>query len=84
MSGKSSRWCNARQVTIDNARRLVDSNDCTYDIKGLEVEARVTKVADLLHEEAFHFAPRANSVSGQRFQINKLTTLTTAIPERPK
>lgn len=64
MSGKSSRWSNARQLTIEHARKLLDSDDCTYGIKGLEVGAKVTKVADLLHEETFHFALKANSVSG--------------------
>ena len=67
MSGKSGRWCNARQLAIENARKLLDSDNCTYGIKGLDVAAKVTRVANLLHEEVFHFALKANSVSHHQF-----------------
>jgi hypothetical protein len=65
MSGKSSRFCNARQTAIDYARKLIDSEECTYGIKQADADKKISKVGELLHEEAFHFGLKANSVSGQ-------------------
>ena len=51
----TNRWCGARQMVIDAARDLIGSKECTYAIEGLDKQAKATKVAKFLDEEAFHF-----------------------------
>jgi hypothetical protein len=50
----TSRWCNARQHVIDSTRALIDSEECTYNVKTSKTESDVAMVEKLLDGEAFH------------------------------
>ena len=57
-----SRWCNARQLAIDNARALINSEEYTYRIKKSGGVSDVDVVEKLLDDKAFHLG-KTNSVS---------------------
>jgi hypothetical protein len=59
-----SRWCNARQHVIENARALIDSEECTYKVKTSKDESDVTVVENLLDGEVFHLG-KTSTVSFQ-------------------
>ena len=78
----TSRWCNARQLAIDNARALIDSEECTYRIKKSEKVSDADVVEKLLDDEAFHLG-KTNSVSDlPTVNRSRFTNLLSGCPEQ--